>query len=103
VQTLISECDAPVGPESFGCAVYINAIADVMTENAGVLRNTNTTDTKLYRWLRSTSICPDKRGGTTGAALVQAFKNWAHEHPEHWTADPSLAVMVALNETWPCR
>jgi hypothetical protein len=40
--------------------------------------------------------------GVTTAALVQAFKNWAVKHPEHWGIQAESGVITALRETWPC-
>jgi len=39
---------------------------------------------------------------TTGAS-IQAFLNWADNHPERWGDSFSEGVIAAMIETFPCR
>jgi len=34
--------------------------------------------------------------------MWQVFLNWAKANPKHWKIKGDTAVMVALEETWPC-
>lgn len=49
------------------------------------------------------ALCAVPKGvPPSGAAMIQAFLNWAEKHPESLTQRNLLGVALALRETWPC-
>lgn len=38
----------------------------------------------------------------SGEAALQAFTNWARQHPEAWDSPFPLGIAHALSEVWPC-
>ena len=71
------------------CLGYIRGVADLM------LINGLGPDAADY------GIC-SKRSPTTGAA-AKAFKIWAKFHPDRWSEEPLVGVVLALRDVWPCK
>jgi hypothetical protein len=36
-------------------------------------------------------------------AMIQAFINWIEKNPQKWNTNKTAGVIMALQETWPCR
>ena len=44
--------------------------------------------------------CP--KTAVSNDAMVEAFREWANEHIEKWSASAKTGVMQAMRDTWPC-
>jgi hypothetical protein len=100
VQSLLQECSAEEGSTDwFKCVGYIAGVSDIMGIN-GKLSATFGKDT--YIKMSVISMCWDGEVPTYGAKL-QAFKNWAQNHPEEWSELSFVGVTHAMRETWPCK
>jgi len=42
-------------------------------------------------------------GAPSHGAMIQAFINWAEKNPQQWATGKTAGVMLALQESWPCR
>jgi hypothetical protein len=92
IQRLYYMCQKPDGSiERTICAGYISGIADVMLLFAAKPKNTDTA-------LDAFSMC----GTPSHGAMVQAFVNWAEQHPEEWEKPQAAGVIIALRLKWPC-
>ena len=93
-QDLYAECTGSSGSlEHFVCLSYISGISDMMQ-----LNGTSSNPEKIRPEM---GMCP-KNDGTTCAAAVQVFQNWAAKNPKSWSMPRSMGVMVARNAAWPC-
>jgi hypothetical protein len=88
VQALLRLCKAQ--ETSAHCVGYISGIADIMMAVGRVLKNG---PERSFLGLCSSA---------SYSAFVQAFVNWAEQHPERWYQSRSIGVMDALREKWPC-
>jgi hypothetical protein len=75
------------------CTTYIRGIGEVMAANALTLKGMPARPLE--------AVCLGSDGATYGA-FDQAFKNWAHKHPEKWELQAVWGVIIALREAWPC-
>lgn len=97
VQALLIKCNAESSSlDVVLCLGRISGMSDLMGFNGYLLKSGRGSEP-----LRQFSTCPGDPIPTYGAD-VQAFKNWAQKHPEHWTDPDILGVIAALRETWPC-
>jgi len=93
IQGLLQECRGLSGlhpdldPNATYCLGYVGGIGDYL-KGMG-LSGTNPKQ----------SICGDISYG----AAAQAFTNWAQKHPERWSENRLIGVVLALRETWPCN
>ena len=46
------------------------------------------------------SACP--KSFVSHYAMVEAFREWANQHLEKWSASAQTGVMQAMRDTWPC-
>jgi hypothetical protein len=85
------------------CLGYIEAVGQVMATNGYERVKLLPSDTEGRRYLTGMAICPGPAIGVpSGGALIQAFLNWAEQHPENWANLALAGVVVALASTWPC-
>jgi Rap1a immunity proteins len=89
VQALYTKCMSNAALDQMFCAGFFTAALDDATVMGA------SASTQAY------GMCP-KTSVTVGAA-AQAFKNWAQKHPEYWSQVRYLGVLLALQETWPCK
>ena len=94
VQKLLEECNAAPGTDDFFlCIGYVGGIGDAMILN-GVDARRKAINPMLV-------ICDEE--GISYGAMIQAFKNWAQQHPETWGSPQYRGVATALRESWPCK
>jgi hypothetical protein len=92
VEGLYNTCREPEGSlKHFACAMYINGVLDMMLIVGS--------EPKTHA-AKVAGICPKEP--VSVAAAVQAFVNWAQQHPEHWSGPRQLGAPTALADTWPC-
>jgi len=70
------------------CIGYIAGVFETMTVTSARTRDP------------VTGLCADSQ--VTYGAAQQAFINWAAKHPELWSKEWYLGVVLALQATWPC-
>jgi hypothetical protein len=95
VQKLVQFCNDP--QSDLLCTGYIGGVGDMMVVNAEALKYLTPQAAKSMKAL---SVCSSD---ITYGAEVQVFKNWAQAHPEMWTQESAVGVMLALRGTWGCR
>lgn len=87
VQTLRGWCQAAPGDGDFTrCVMYAAGISDMATMLGDIAPTT------------PFAVCAHPSYG----ASIQAFRNWADQHPEKWSANMGLGLLLALHEKWPC-
>jgi hypothetical protein len=92
VQDLYRKCKEPFGSfENALCIGYVTAIGDAM-----IVWATKTGESALAK---SFSMC----GSASYGAMIQAFINWAEQHPEEWGQPRVAGVVLALREKWACK
>jgi hypothetical protein len=91
VQELYEDCTAADETSQLVCLHYISGVGDMMAYNANEKTST------------AMACFPAERGKLGVGAAVQAFKNYAAQHPEFWGTPAVFAVIEALREAWPCR
>lgn len=93
VQRLLGWCKQPQSSAGFNlCVGFVGGVGSTMVNLGQVYENKPETR-------EITGLCGS---GATVGAMVQAFTNWAEGHPEEWTMNAGLGVMLALREKWPC-
>jgi hypothetical protein len=98
VQELLQDCQQPiVDIRHFFCLGIVQGVSDTMMTNAGGLKMM---PKDLARFEANFAFCPDPLPNY--GARVQAYKDWATEHPEKWTQPMVIGVMLAMHATWPC-
>ena len=78
-----------------GCTAYISGIADA----AGLFQDLRPADGSKGAALPGYVCIPAK---ATGVQLRQAFVEWLRKHPDRNSQQAGHAVLVALDETFPC-
>lgn len=99
VQAMLDACHDPeASPGWMYCAGVLEGAMDPM-EIAGelLLRGIDTNKN-----LRMIAMCPGPKG-VTGAAMIQAFENWAAANPQDWNWAAPSGALAALGSTWPCN
>lgn len=84
IQSMYENCTDTEGKMAL-CDGYISGVGDMMDANG-----------KLHA--PGFSMC----GSPSYGAMIQAFKNWAPQHPELWSKPQLFGVAAALMVTWPC-
>jgi hypothetical protein len=93
VQELLRACDSPMTSPPFSfCLGYVSGIGDALVVNR--LLHIRSTD------VLGAEICGDPN--PSHGAEIQAFRNWAHGHPERWIDPEYSGVIEALMDLWPC-
>ena len=92
VQWLLDQCAVP--QKQLLCMGYISGVASVMALNS-------TARASLNDRIKDFSLCSASQ--PTNSALMQAFINWAHRHPERSSIPSQAGVAIALSEVWPCK
>jgi hypothetical protein len=72
-----------------------------MSMNAYQLARTDQQDT-AYKYLAAFGLCTSDGGFPSGDAMIQAFVNWAQQHPERWSAPAYSGITMAYQGTWFC-
>ena len=81
MQHLLETCRNEGSPEYSMCLGYIHGVMDMTA-----FTNPN---------------CPGN--GVTVGAVVQAFRNYASQHPEYWNQPQVMGVLFAVTSTWRCN
>jgi hypothetical protein len=94
VQDLLGFCESPATSQSYNfCIGYVGGIGDLLVVNR-----------LLYKQglseMTGAEICGEP--SPSHGAMMQAFRNWAHSHPERWADHEYFGVMLALMDSWPC-
>jgi hypothetical protein len=95
VQELYEECKS----ENVFCAGFVEGVMGVMGMVGGLAANAKTAEDRQL--MLGMAVCT--HGHTTLGDAVQAFENWVPKHPKHGSDDGLLGVMMAIQETWPCK
>jgi|GEM_PF-1895266 hypothetical protein len=99
VQELYKQCKGRQGSlDEIFCLEFVSAVARRVFTNGLALK-----DIKDRHHLMTTSIpsaCPETI--VSNDAMVEAFRQWANEHIEKWSASAQIGVMQAMRDTWPC-
>jgi hypothetical protein len=90
IQFLYAACTAADPQRQMFCLGFIGA----MSEHMWLLGGDHSTT-------RGLAICANSP--VSYGAAVQTFKNWAEKHTEAWSLDMMYGVILALQETWPCK
>jgi hypothetical protein len=94
VHGLYKACtDPPPGALQLYCIGYIGGVADMMMVAKADANKTHSPSGLAY-----CSEAPITREQT-----IQAFKNFHDQHPEYWNLQSIVGIMVALQQTWPCK
>ena len=93
VEGLLNRCESNGDAAYLSCVTVIWGVASVMNLNCGYSKE----------GYSSPEFMKMDFGGVTGAALVQAFKNWARDHPQIWNHDEISGVVHAMSSTFPCK
>jgi hypothetical protein len=79
------------------CVGVVSGVSGMMRLAASIANRAETAeDRQLILGLAACGIWTDR-------TAVQAFKNWAENHPAHGSLEDGFGVMIAMNETWPCN
>ncbi len=78
-----------------GCTAYINGVADTV----GLFQQLRPADGSQGKPLPGYACIPPK---TTGTQLRQTFVEWLRKHPDRAKMPAGHAVLVALDEGYPC-
>jgi Rap1a immunity proteins len=98
VQTFYSKCSKGNKMGQAYCLGFISGAARQMFWTGAFFKNTkNHDDRKLISFV---SACLES--SVSDSAMLQAFMNWARNHPEKWHMVTQLGVMEAIRSTWPC-
>lgn len=99
VQTMLDECRSPYGSAGwlFCGGVLLGAMAPMLVAGQVITKGLDSN-----QYVRAIAICPGPES-PTGAAMIQAFENWATAHPEDWANPSNVGAMLALRATWPCN
>lgn len=93
VQTLLGNCESDEVIENAWCAAFINGVATLLSVNCGVSKEGYSSPESLKADVHE----------VTNGALLQAFKNWAKNHPEYWSTGEAAGVVFAMSSTFPCK
>jgi hypothetical protein len=96
VQELLTQCQESATPRELTCLGFVAGVSETL-KVIGHLMKEASPDQR--RTLSVFATC----GKSTYGADVQAFINWAKSHPERWSGHPTLGVIDALQEKWPCH
>jgi len=91
IQLMYERCKGEMaGERGHYCLGYVEGVAQVMIIIGALGRD-------------EFSMCPRPPVGLpSGAAMIQAFMNWAEKHLEHWSEMEVVGVSLALSSSWPC-
>jgi hypothetical protein len=84
------------------CLGYIGGVLDTMAMNWYAHAREGTQLGRVASRLDVCIIIPGAPAVTVETA-VQVFLAWADKHPEEWGSARHSAVVLALNEAWPCK
>jgi hypothetical protein len=97
IQELYEMCKESTGspPQTF-CLGYIGGVGEFMQLNGSIKSSLSDA-----QWSAIANLAI--RDHPTYGAMVQAFMNWAAEHPEKWGMGRAAATVIALRDAWPCH
>ena len=99
VQELYKQCRArKVGLEEIFCLEFVAAVARQVFTSGLALKGIK--DRRELTTMSIPSACP--KAVVSNDAMVEAFREWANEHIEKWSASAQTGVMQAMRDTWPC-
>ena len=93
VQSLLERC---AGDEALGtayCIGFVRGISGAMLLNCMASQDGFVVPEKATADLTEATV----------GATIQAFVNWAEQHPEEWNAPQFFGVIYALSSTFPCE
>jgi hypothetical protein len=101
-QQLYEECQmADSTPEKRHCAGLIEGMSDMMMYNALLLTQMILSKSDAHDLLSLIAICPTPASPSHGTE-IQAFVNWARDHPERRHEFYVNGVIDAMRASWPC-
>ncbi len=104
VENLLKFCKSSAPMERALCENEIYGLGDLMSLNGLEREKLPVHEAEGRAWLADTGLCTNvDETQPSGAAMLQAFLNWADKHPEKWSLDAGLGIIEALRSTWPCK
>jgi hypothetical protein len=95
VQTFLQKCTSQTNATDISyCYGRVTGIFETMGLNGASFSH-------QFNPLKTLTVCVDPP--PSYGAEVQAFINWANNHPEKWGMPDSVGVAGAMSETWPCQ
>ena len=99
VQELYKQCKGRQGSlDEIFCLEFVSAVARQVFTNGLALKGIK--DRHELTTMSIPSACP--KAIVSNDAMVEAFRAWANEHIEKWSASAQTGVMQAMRDTWPC-
>ena len=99
VQELYKQCKGRKGSlDEIFCLEFVSAVARQVFTNGLALKGIK--DRQDFVSVSIPSACP--KTVVSNDAIVEAFREWANEHIEKWSASAQTGVMQAMRDTWPC-
>ena len=99
VQELYKQCKGRQGSlDEIFCLEFVSAVARQVFTNGLALKGIK--DRADLVTMSIPSACP--KVVVSNDAIVEAFREWANEHIEKWSASAQTGVMQAMRDTWPC-
>lgn len=99
VQNLYVQCKAKTSVDTIECVRFLQGAFSTM-RIAGEWATDKVTPADAREGLLTVGICTTTP--VSGAQLVQAFSNWAEQHPAYWQYDASYGVLFAFKSEWRC-
>jgi hypothetical protein len=99
VQELNKQCKGRQGSlDEIFCLEFVSAVARQVFTNGLALKEIKNRNDLMT--MSIPSACP--KTVISNDAMVEAFREWANEHIEKWSASAKTGVMQAMRDTWPC-
>jgi len=99
VQELYKQCKGRKGSlDEIFCLEFVSTVARQVFTNELALKGIK--DRHDLVSVSIPSACP--KTILSNDAIVEAFREWANEHIEKWSASAQTGVMQAMRDTWPC-
>ena len=99
VQELYKQCKGRKGSlDEIFCLEFVSTVARQVFTNGLALKGIK--DRHDLVSVSIPSACP--KTILSNDAIVEAFREWANEHIEKWSASAQTGVMQAMRDTWPC-
>jgi hypothetical protein len=98
VHDLYKQCNNKGGVDEVFCLEFVSSVARQAFMNGLALKHIK--DLPDLMTMSIPSACP--KSFVSHYAMVEAFREWANQHLEKWSASAQTGVMQAMRDTWPC-
>ena len=98
VHDLYKQCNNKGGVDEVFCLEFVSSVARQAFMNGLALKHIK--DLPDLMTMSIPSACP--KSFVSHYAMVEAFREWANQHLEKWSASAQTGVMQSMRDTWPC-